>query len=51
MQTRHVGPSLVTLFSELVDGATSGGEAFILNSGDAGLLRSLDALSSADASW
>jgi hypothetical protein len=42
--------SLTTLFSELVDGASSGGGAFILNSGDAGLLRSLDKLSSVDAS-
>ena len=34
----------------MVDGATVAGEAFILNSGDAGLLRSLDKLSAADAS-
>ena len=50
MQIRDVGSSLVTLFSELVDGAPAGGEAFMLNSGDAGLLRSLDTLSAADAS-
>jgi hypothetical protein len=37
------------LFSELVRGAQRGG-AFILNSGDAGMLASLDALSAADAS-
>lgn len=43
-------PSLTTLFSELVDGAPTGGGAFILNSGDAGLLRSLDKLSAANAS-
>ena len=42
--------SLTTLFSELVDGAQTGGGAFVLNSGDAGLLRSLDKLSAADAS-
>ena len=42
--------SLTTLFSELVDGAATGGGAFVLNSGDAGLLRSLDKLSAADAS-
>ena len=42
--------SLTTLFSELVDGAPTGGGAFVLNSGDAGLLRSLDKLSAADAS-
>ena len=50
MQISDVGPSLVTLFSELVDGARAGGDAFMLNSGDLGLLRSLDALSEADAS-
>jgi hypothetical protein len=42
--------SLSTLFSELVVGAPEGGGAFILNSGDAGLLKSLDRLSSGDAS-
>ena len=41
---------LATLFSELVDGTSGTGGAFILNSGDAGLLRSLDKLSAADAS-
>jgi hypothetical protein len=38
------------LLSELVRGAPQGGGAFILNSGDAGLLASLDALTAADAS-
>jgi hypothetical protein len=33
-----------------MDGASSGGGAFVLNSGDAGLLRSLDKLSADDAS-
>src|SRR2546421_681782 len=42
--------SLTTLFSELVDGAPKGGGAFILNSGDAGLLKSLHNVSAADAS-
>ena len=42
--------NLATLFSELVHGAAKGGSAFILNSGDVGLLRSLDKLSAADAS-
>jgi hypothetical protein len=42
--------ALGRLFSELVDGTSGRGEAFILNSGDRGLLRSLDKLSSADAS-
>jgi hypothetical protein len=50
MKTNDIGASLATLFSELVIGANSGGGAFILNSGDAGLLRSLDKLSAADAS-
>ena len=43
-------PALVRLFAELVDGASGTAGAFILNSGDAGLLRSLDRLSAADAS-
>jgi hypothetical protein len=50
MQTNDVGPSLVTLFSELVDGAPTGGEAFMLNSGDPGLLHSLDTLTAGEAS-
>lgn len=50
MPTTDVSQALVTLFSELVDGAPGGGGAFILNSRDLGLLRSLDALSANDAS-
>jgi hypothetical protein len=50
MQTKDLGTSLGLLFSELVDGARDGGNAFILNTGDAGLLKSLDKLSAADAS-
>jgi hypothetical protein len=50
MQMNEINTSLTTLFSELVLGAPLGGGAFILNSGDAGLLRSLDNLSAADAS-
>ena len=50
MNTGELTPSLATLFSELVDGAGSGAGAFVLNSGDIGLLRSLDTLSAADAS-
>lgn len=42
--------ALAHLFSELTLGADSGGGAFMLNSGDVGLLRSLDKLSAADAS-
>ena len=46
----QIYPVLSRLFSELVDGATSGAGAFVLNTGDAGLLGSLDKLSAADAS-
>ena len=50
MRTSETGPIFARLFSELVDGVAAGGTAFVLNSGDAGLLRSLDKLSAADAS-
>ena len=50
MNTSDITRSLTTLFSELVDGAPGGGGAYILNSGDIGLLRSLSRLSAADAS-
>lgn len=50
MHTNDIRKSLTTLFSELVDGIPAPGEAFILNSGDSGLLRSLEKLSAADAS-
>jgi hypothetical protein len=53
MQTTDTAPALVRIFTELVDGTNprntrSGG--FVLNTGDVGLLRSLDKLSAADAS-
>jgi hypothetical protein len=38
------------LFAELTHGATSGGDNFILNGGDVGLLRSLERLSASEAS-
>lgn len=41
---------MARLFGELVDGANQPNGAFILNTGDRGVLRSLDALSAADAS-
>jgi len=44
-----MSPTLARLFSELVNGPGNDG-AFMLNSGDAGLLRSLDKISAADAS-
>ena len=50
MNTSDVNPSLSRLFSELVDGTNGRGGGFVLNTGDIGLLRSLDALSAADAS-
>jgi hypothetical protein len=48
--TESPARALTTLFSELVHGAKTGGGAFMLNSGDVGLLRSLDGLSAGDAS-
>jgi hypothetical protein len=50
MHTTDVTSAMTRLFTELVDGAAGQGGAFILNSGDPGLLRSLDQLSAADAS-
>jgi len=50
MPTTELHLALRHLFSELADGATDIGGAYILNSGDIGLLRSLDTLPAADAS-
>jgi hypothetical protein len=50
MNTTDLTSPLTWLFSELVDGTSGPSGAFILNSGDAGLLRSLDKLSAAEAS-
>jgi hypothetical protein len=49
MNTRHLGNTLPTLFAELIDGASQS-DAYQLNRGDAGLLRSLDKLSATAAS-
>ncbi len=49
MRTTDISPILAGLFSELVNGPGDSG-AFMLNSGDAGLLRSLDKISAADGS-
>jgi hypothetical protein len=49
MRTTETSPTLARLFSELVNGPDRRG-AFMLNSGDIGLLRSLDKISAADAS-
>jgi hypothetical protein len=50
MYTTDTSRALSRLFSELVDGTSGHANAFILNTGDVGLLRSLDKLSAADAS-
>ena len=49
MLTTELAPTLARLFRELTHGAPDGA-AYILNSGDAGLLRSLDTLSAEAAS-
>ena len=50
MPSNDVPLVLRHLFSELTAGAPSGGGAYVLNSGDLGLLGSLDRVSAADAS-
>ena len=50
MFTPETSRALGRLFSELVEGVPGQGDAFVLNSGDIGLLRSLDKLSAAEAS-
>lgn len=50
MQTTNLRTTLTTLFSELTQGPPQGGDAFMLNSGDVGLLRSLETLSAEAAS-
>src|SRR5216117_2667080 len=50
MRTSVPTAALTRLFSELVDGPRGLSDAFMLNSGDVGLLRSLDKLSAASAS-
>jgi hypothetical protein len=49
MRTDDTAQPLTRLFGELIDGVPSDG-GFVLNTGDVGLLKSLDALSAADAS-
>ena len=49
MNTSELAGTMTTLFAELVDGAPEGG-AYMLNGGDVGLLRLLDALSAEAAS-
>ena len=50
MRTDETARTMGHLFAELVDGVTSGRGGFMLNTGDIGMLRSLDKLSAADAS-
>ena len=50
MYTTDTSHAVSRLFSELVDGTGADGSAFILNTGDIGLLRSLDKLPPAEAS-
>ena len=50
MNTADIAGTLAGLFQELAEGTEGAGGPFILNSGDAGLLRSLDLLSAAEAS-
>src|SRR5689334_23491936 len=50
MRTDDSARTLAHLFSELVDGVTSSRGGFMLNTGDIGMLRSLDKLAAADAS-
>src|SRR5437762_3451608 len=50
MRTTESSPTLTRLFAELVDGTSGREGAFVLNTGDIGLLRSLDTLSASEAS-
>src|SRR5262245_11298264 len=49
MRTDDTARTLARLFGELIDGVPSDG-GFVLNTGDVGLLRSLDGLSAVEAS-
>ena len=50
MRTTDIAPSLARLFAELLDVTAGFGGGYIVNTGDVGLMRSLDKLSAADAS-
>jgi hypothetical protein len=50
MRTSDTSRVLERLFSELIEGANDPAGAFVLNTGDVGVLRSLDKISAADAS-
>lgn len=50
MRTSDLTATLTRLFAELVEGVTDAAGGFVLNSGDVGLLRSLDRITAEDAS-
>ena len=50
MNTAGTAPALARLFAELIDGTAAFGGGYIVNTGDGGLLQSIDTLSAADAS-
>jgi len=50
MAITDVNRNLARVFAELIDGPDSRTGGFVLNTGDAGLMRSLDKLSAAEAS-
>jgi hypothetical protein len=50
MRILDASPALVRLFRELTDGVKDRGTGFMLNTGDIGLLASIDKISAADAS-
>jgi len=50
MDARDFSHAFATLFRELLDGPEKPGSAYMLNTGDIGLLRSLDAISAEAAS-
>ena len=50
MRTTATAGVLARLFSELIDGTSGKDGGFVLNTGDVGLLRSLEALPAGDAS-
>ena len=50
MNTANTAPTLARLFAELVDGTGAFDGGYILNTGDVGLVKSIEKLSAADAS-
>ena len=50
MHTNDIAPTLARLFAELVDGTGGFDGGYIVNTGDGGLVKSLEKLSAADAS-